>query len=55
MQHLKRFIVLISLTLVLSACGGGGGGSPASSTGGSTSVSNNSNWNQLTWDKDNWK
>ncbi len=53
MQQLKRFIVLISLTLALSACGGGG--STPASTGGGTSASNNSNWNQLTWDKDNWK
>ncbi len=35
--------------LLVTACGGGGGGSPAT---GSTA---NSNWDQLTWDKDNWK
>lgn len=57
MQQLKRLFVLISLTIVLGACGGGGGGggsTPANSTGASTPAGNNTNWNQLIWDQDNW-
>lgn len=55
MQKLKRFIVLISLALALGACGGGGGGGTPASGGGTTSATGSSDWDQLTWDQDNWK
>lgn len=41
----KIFLITFVL-LFLAGCGGGGGGS--SSTNGS------SNWDEMTWDQDNW-
>jgi hypothetical protein len=38
------------LTLLLAGCGGGG----SSSDNTNTSTSGKSNWDQMTWDQDNW-
>jgi len=40
-----RFFLALVLAAMLTGCGGGGGGAPAS-TG--------SNWDEMTWDQDNW-
>ena len=47
-SHQKQLIASLTLiaALLLSACGGGGGDS--------TTPTNNSNWDSLVWDQDNW-
>ena len=50
MTTINNKIVLCAVLLAclsLSACGGGG-------SSGSTPPTNNSNWDSLVWDKDNW-
>jgi len=50
MKGIQLFTIRISLALVLAAmltgCGGGGGGAPA--------ATGSSNWDEMTWDQDNW-
>jgi len=40
-------LILVSVCLALVACGGGGGG-------GTPAPVANTDWDQITWDKDNW-
>jgi len=40
-----RIVVLAAILALLAGCGGGGGGG-AAATG--------SNWDEMTWDQDNW-
>jgi len=50
----KLLVAIFVLTMLLTACGGGSGG--GGNGGGTTNSSptKDSNWDQLTWDKDNW-
>jgi hypothetical protein len=43
---ITKLFFITFIFLLLAGCGGGGGGG-----GGSK---NSSNWDQMTWDKDNW-
>lgn len=50
---MKRITLLLTgllLVLGLSACGGGGGSGSSSNA----TTTHSSNWDQMTWDKDNW-
>jgi hypothetical protein len=56
----KRYVFLLTITLVLSACGSGGGGgdsqSPGSSSGGSGNTPQvQSDWDDMNWDEGSWR
>jgi len=46
-SFLKSILLTATALLLLSACGGGGGGDDANA--------NSSNWDDMVWDKGNWK
>lgn len=48
---MNKFSIIFISALLLTACGGGGNGNG----NGNTPTADSSNWNQLEWNKDNWK
>lgn len=49
MKDIRQLIGLLSMILLLNACGGGGGGDNTT-----TAPAGSSNWDEMTWDQDNW-
>lgn len=47
----RRIVWIACLAAALAACGDGGGGGG----GNNPPAANTSNWDALTWDRDNWQ